>query len=108
MHSSPPSGKHHWAKLATRLHIRDRGSPFGHHLHPTKLPEHISDVPLRQWNRGVFDRELVDQQLVTANSMQLQEAGYAGTQLALQDVYARIEQRFVVTAGKEMRHLTSI
>jgi replication initiation and membrane attachment protein DnaB len=86
------------------------------------LPHNIADLPLTQWNKGVFDLELLKQRLVSnvtsaqptksvfdlellkkrlVSNMtsahpaekQLQQGTYAGTQLALTEIFTRIEQR---------------
>ena len=76
------------------------------------LPKHVGDLPLKHWNKGVFDYELIAQRLVSRESSfehlyhqlmsklssanashhGLSEGTYAGTQLALTETFGRIEQ----------------
>ncbi|KAI9668817.1 MAG: hypothetical protein M1831_000886 [Alyxoria varia] len=67
----------------------------------------IQDVPLKQWDSGLFNLELVrldiappvddsaDEQVTSKPQGQVQEGTYGGTQLALTEVYAKIEESFV-------------
>ena len=56
------------------------------------VPKDIKDLPLKQWNKGVFDHELVKTKLVDGKGKQLQQGTYAGTELAITEIYARIER----------------
>ena len=75
------------------------------------IPHDVADLPLKHWNKGVFDYELIAQRLVSretifellhqrllskltsanTSSHQLSEGTYAGTQLALTEIFDRIE-----------------
>ena len=72
------------------------------------LPSNIADLPLKQWDRAVFSTELVNLNIVppvnpvkvgqkaaaksTVGSGWVEEGTYAGTQLALTEMYDRIER----------------
>ena len=85
------------------------------------IPVHVADLPLKQWNKAVFDYELIRQKLVkkpssantsalqllrqnlkapsnpatttAATTQQIQQGTYAGTQLALTEMFDKIERR---------------
>ena len=73
------------------------------------VPEKIEAAALKSWDSGVFTQELVSQRLVQSISgaadpdeptkvedpegNQLEEGTWGGTQLALTDMYSRIERR---------------
>jgi hypothetical protein len=66
------------------------------------LPVDIKQLPLTQWDKGVFDFELRLLQNVTSSGSKstssvkkLQEGSYAGTQLALTEMFHRIETGYV-------------
>ena len=76
------------------------------------LPQNVADLPLKHWNKGVFNYELIAQHLgskdtafehlyhemmskfssANASHHGLSEGTYAGTQLALTETFDRIEQ----------------
>lgn len=64
------------------------------------LPVNVADLALKQWDKGVFEYELLQQNLVVPtksdpnDSEQLSEGTYAGTQLALTEAFDRIENRY--------------
>ena len=75
------------------------------------IPLDIADLPLKHWDNGVFNYELIAQRLVSkdtsfellqhlllsqshAPSHQLSEGTYAGTQLALTEAFDRIGKAY--------------
>lgn len=72
------------------------------------LPPKIQDLPLKQWDKAVFSSELVNLNIVppvnpvkvgqeaadksTVGNGWIEEGTYAGTQLALTEMYDRIER----------------
>lgn len=71
---------------------------------PEKLPWHIQLHPLKEWDQGLFDGELVrlglqsvplldssDDKNRQATRFQIEEGTYEGTQAALTEMYSRIE-----------------
>ena len=67
------------------------------------LPEKVTDFVLKRWDAGVFGQELVNVGVapvaptkqdprLRVNDGQIQEGTYGGTQLALTEMYDRIER----------------
>ena len=102
--------------LAIMSHLVDRLKVFiDEHLAPMAtmqdkktLPSNIADVPLRSWDKAVFSSELVKLNIVppvnpvkvgesealmsSVGDGSVQEGTYSGTQLALTEMYDRIER----------------
>ena len=107
--------------LATMSHLLDKLRGFIEELHPlavlhdqTKpapkqaLPSNIAKATLKSWDKAVFSSELVNLNIVpplnpvevgqkTADESnvgngQVEEGTYSGTQLALTELYDRIER----------------
>ena len=67
------------------------------------IPEDIAQFVLKRWDAGIFAQELVNTKLApkaptrkntewTVNDGQIQEGTYGGTQLALTEMYDRVER----------------
>jgi hypothetical protein len=64
---------------------------------PANVPKDVADLPLKQCNRAIFDYELIQQELVTANAVkhegrQLDGGNYPGTELAQTAFYTSTKQ----------------
>ena len=76
-----------------------------HHLTCYSVPvlrAFINEVPLTRWDKGVFDYEIrqlqhiiPDRSKTTYSTTKIEEGSYAGTQLALTEVFHRIEKGYV-------------
>lgn len=76
------------------------------------VPKTIEAAPFKAWNSGVFAQELLSLQLVQIidgvaspekpteiveePKGQIEEGTWGGTQLALTDMYSRIERRYAI------------
>ena len=107
--------------LLIMSHLLDKLRVFIEELHPlaviydqTKptprqsLPSNIAEAPLKSWDKAVFASELVNLNIVpplnpvkvdqkkadesNVGDGQVQEGTYSGTQLALTEMYDRIER----------------
>lgn len=107
--------------LANMSHLLDKLRGFIEELHPlaiihdqtkpaskSALPANIAKAPLRSWDKAVFASELVSLNIVppvnpvkvgqkvadksNVGNGQVEEGTYAGTQLALTELYDRIER----------------
>lgn len=65
------------------------------------IPEKVADYKLKRWDAGIFAQELVKEDLaprvaeegkLRVNDGQIEEGTYGGTQLALTEMYDRIER----------------
>lgn len=72
------------------------------------VPESITDYPLQHWDKGVFSLELLDQAItpvpithgrgsrsVHFPKGQIKRGTYKGTQMAITEMYNRIETAYV-------------
>ena len=80
--------------------------PDFHNIGPTtggtteEIPEKIEDFKLKRWDAGIFAQELVKENVapvkedgkVKVNDGQIEEGTYGGTQLALTEMYDRVER----------------
>lgn len=72
------------------------------------VPENVKDYRLKHWNKGVFSLELLNLSITPTtlnvyngvvsshlkiSSGQVEEGTYSGTQLALTEMFSRIEKR---------------
>jgi hypothetical protein len=78
------------------------------------LPVDIKHLPLTQWDKAVFDHELRHLQSATSDGSKptsspkkLQEGSYAGTQLALTEMFHRIEKGYASVDRQPLFILTS-
>lgn len=53
------------------------------------VPQKVRELPLKSFNKGIFGKELVD--LGIADGGNITEGTYGGTQLALTEIYDRVE-----------------
>lgn len=72
------------------------------------VPESITEFPLQHWDKGVFSLELLDQGITPVTVTygkdgrklqfpkgQVKRGTYAGTQMAITEIYNRIEAAYV-------------
>ena len=72
------------------------------------IPEDVANFVLKRWDAGIFAQELVNTKLApiaptkdkpewSLNDGQIEEGTYGGTQLALTEMYDRIERAYVLS-----------